>query len=255
MPTIKDKLNFSYDGIWSNSFGLIHVSLDSSMFEETFVASREIVETKVRGNSKPLYHGLEESPLQFDMVIAFENEYTDDDIDNVVGWLFKNHYRPLYFEGKEDRVYMAMPVGDANIVHTGLKQGYFTITMRCDSSKIYSPTILSDLVTVVGTSTVSIENYGHYEIYPEISIRKNGAGTVTIESLDDDGDIFEVRDLTNQEDIYINCEKEIIETDLIGFYRYDKLVGEFPRLGFGVNRFKVTGDCTIQFRYTKKYKF
>jgi phage-related protein len=255
MPTIKDKLYFCFDGIWSNSYGLLHVALDSSMFEETLVASREIVETKVKGNDKPLYHSMESSPLEFDMVVAFERDFTDSDIDNIIGWLFKDHYRPLFFEGREDRVYMAMPVGDARITHNGLKQGYFTITMRCDSSKIYSPTITTDLVTVVGTSTISVENYGHFEIYPEISIRKNGIGTVVIESLDDGGNIFEVRDLTNLEDIYLNCEKEIIVTDLIGVTRYDKLIGEFPRLTFGINRFKITGDCAIQFRYVQKYKF
>lgn len=258
MPTIKDKLYFNYDGIWSSDFNLMHVVLNNDMFEEQFVASREIIETKVRGNSKPMLQGIDTSPLEFEMVVAFEKAYTDENIDAIVRWLFKDYYRPIYFQGKEDKVYMAMPVDDASIVHNGLNEGYFTITMRCDSSNVYSPTVLTDMETVTGTNTISLQMDGHFDIYPEISIKKIGAGTVTIESLDDDGSIFEVRDLTDQEDIYINSEKEIIETDIIGVYRYNKIIGEFPRLVYGnngLNRFKITGDCEIQFRYKNKYLF
>jgi phage-related protein len=255
MPTIKDKLYFNFDGISSKTYNLLHVVLDSSMYDETLVASREIVETKVKGSNKPMLHSVDESPLQFEMTLAFERAYTDNDIDAVIRWLYKDYYRPLYFEGKESRVYMCMPVEDSNIVHNGLNEGYVTITMRCDSSNVYSPIVTTPLTTVTTTSTITIQNDGHYDVYPEISIKKNGVGTVVIESLDDGGNIFEVRDLTDQEDIYINCEKEIIETNLIGTYRYDKIVGEFPRLVYGTNRLKVTGACTIQVRYKKKYRF
>ena len=255
MPTIKDKLHFNFDGVWSNEYGLINVVLGSGMYEETLVASRDLNETKVKGNSKPMLHGIEDSPLQLEMVLAFEEGYTDETVDAIIRWLFVDYYRPLYFEGKEDKVYMCMPVDSPQIAHNGLNEGYFTLTMRCDSSNVYSPIVTTDLETVIGTKTITIENDGHFDIYPEISIKKNGIGTVTIESLDDDGEIFEVRDLTNQEDIYINSAKEIIETDLMGTYRYDKIIGEFPRLVYGQNRFKITGDCTIQFRFKNRYRF
>lgn len=255
MPTIKDKLRFNYDGVWSDTYGLIHVVLDNGMFEESFGASREIVETEVKGSNKPLHHGFTESPLAFDMTIAFKGTWKDEDIDKIIMWLYKNSYKPLYFEGSEDRVFMCTPVDQPTIVHNGLKQGYFTIQMRCDSSNLYSPHITTPLTNVTTTSTITINSNSHYDIFPEISIKKTGAGVVTIESLDDGNNIFEVRDLTDQEDIYINCEKEIIETDIVGVYRYDKIIGEFPKILNGSNRFKITGACQIQFRFKNKYRF
>lgn len=258
MPTIKDKLYFNFDGIWSNDFKLLNVVLDSSMYDEQFVATREIVETKVKGNAKPMLHSVDTSPLQFEMNIAFESAYTDDDIDKIIRWLFVDYYRPLYFEGKEDKVYMAMPVDDSTIVHNGLNEGYVTISMRCDSSNVYSPTVTTDVETVTGEKTIQINMDGHFDTYPEISIKKLGAGVVTITSLDDDGSIFEIRNLTNMEDLYINCEKEIIQTDIVGVYRFGDVIGEYPRLVFGlngINRFKVEGDCEIQFRYKNLYRF
>ena len=256
MPTIKDKLHFNFDGIWSHAYKLIHIVLDSGMYEETFVAERNIVETNINGSDKPLLHRVETSPLEFDMTIAFEEGFSDNTINQIIQWLFQDdYYRPLYFEGKEDRVYYCMPVGEPSIIHNGLSQGYFNITMRCNSSRIYSPVNITQNETITTNKTITIVNDGHYDIFPEISIVKNGAGHIVIESLDDNNDIFEIRDLTNMEDLYLNCEKEIIETDLTGVTRYNKLNGEFPRILIGTNRFKITGACTIQFRYKKNYKF
>lgn len=255
MPTIKDKLAFNFNGVSSDQFGLVHISLDNGMYEETFVSSRELVETKSKGSNKALLHSIDDSMLEFDMTIAFENKYTDNDIDGIIRWLFVDQFKPLYFEGSENKVYMCLPTGDASIIHNGLNEGYFTIHMRCDSSNVYSQYITSNLETITTNKTITIENNGHFDVYPEISIKKNGAGKITIESLDNYGAIFEVLNLTNQEDIYINCEKETIETDLLGTYRYDDLIGEFPKLVYGSNRLKITGACTIQLRYKNKYRF
>lgn len=256
MPTIKDKLYFNFDGVSSRNYNLLHIVTDSGMYDEAMVASRELVETKVKGNNKPMLHSIDDAPLSFAMMIAFEVAYTDANIDSIIKWLFVDYYKPLYFEGKESKIYMCMPVDSAQIIHNGLNQGYFTINMRCDSSNVYSPLVNTSIETVTSTpKTITVTSDSHFDVYPEISIVKNGIGTIIIESLDDGGNIFEVRDLTNLEDIYLNCEKEIIETDILGTYRYDKIIGEFPRLIFGANRFKITGACTIQFRYKNKYRF
>ncbi|UGO51068.1 tail protein [Bacillus phage vB_BanS_Nate] len=256
MPTIKDKVHFNFNGVSSRTHKVMHVVLDSGMYEENFVASRELNETTVRGNKKPMLHSVEETPLEFEMVIAVDGKYTDAQIDGIIRWLWTDYYKPLYFEGKENKVYYCMPIGDASIVHNGLSRGYFTITMRCDSSLVYSPTMTTSSTTVTTTpQTITINSDSHFDVYPEISIKKSGVGHVTLEFLDDKGNIFEVRDLTNAEDIYINCEKEIIQTDIIGVYRYDKIVGHFPRLLYGQNRVKITGACQIQFRYKNTYRF
>lgn len=255
MPTIKDRLYFTFNGVSSKTFGLIHVNTDSGMYDEALGADRSINETGVKGSRKPLHNGIDESPLSFDMTIAFEGKFTDAKVDSVIRWLFVDYYKPLYFEGKESKVFYCMPVGDPRIIHNGLMQGYITIQMRCDSSQIYSPLVTSTLETITGSRTITINSDSHYPVLPEISIKKSGAGTVSIQSIDDGNAIFEIKDLTNAEDIYLNCERETIQTDIVGVYRFDKITGEFPRLLYGANRFKITGDCTIQFRYKNLYRF
>lgn len=257
MPTIGESLHFNYDGKSSKDFGVIHISLDGGMFEETFVAPRVINETRIRGNDTPLFHSIEEEPLEFDLPIAFTKKFTDEDIDKVIIWLFQDKYKPLYFEDKPEKIFYCMPVSESYIVHNGLKEGYVTLRMRCKSSKIESPlyqTPRYDLSENEGEFKITIENKGHVEVYPEISIEKIGDGHITIMK---NGEIFEIRDLTNREQIYINTEKEIIETDIVGVYRYDNVVGDYHDmvLSLGVNEFIVKGKCKIAFRYKFKYRF
>lgn len=257
MPTIKDSLYFNYDGKSCKDFGLMHINLDSGMFEETLVADRTINETSIRGSDTPLFHSVEEEPIEFQMAIAFQDKFTDEDIDKVILWLFQSRYKPLYFEDKPNKIFQCMPTGDSSIAHNGLKEGYVVINMRCKSSKIESPMNLTptyDLSNNEGKFPITITNDGHVEIFPEISIEKIGNGHITIMK---DGEIFEIRDLTNLEKIYINTEKEIIETDILGVYRYENVVGEFHdmMLSTGVNNFTVEGKCKITFRYKFKYRF
>lgn len=258
MPTIKESLYFNYNGISCRDYNLMSVNVNGSgMFEEVFHTSRNINETKIKGNDTPLFNGIDEDSLQFELTIAFTKEYTDTDIDNIIVWLFQDNYKPLYFEDKPNKIYYCMPSGEARISHTGLKQGYLTIAMKCKSSKIYSPqqlTPLYDLSVNSSGYTFSINNTGHTDIYPEISITKIGDGVLTFTK---DGEIFEIRNLTNLEQIYINCEKEIIETDAVGISRYDDVIGDYfdMMLKRGSNSIKVDGTCKVQFRYVFKYKF
>src|SRR5690606_34547459 len=182
-------------------------------------------------------------------------KFDDNLIDEVIVWLFKDYYRPLYFENNPNKIYYCMPVGEASIVHNGLKEGFITVSMRCKSSRVMSPVFTTETYDFSsGTGSLSISNEGHFEIYPELSIVKIGDGHVTITK---NGEIFEVRDLTNLEEIYIDSRKELIESDIVGVYRYDNVVGDFHDLAMdlGNNTYNIQGSCKISFRYSFKYRF
>jgi phage-related protein len=252
--TIKDSLYFSLNNVSCRNFGLMQVNLSGGLFEEQLHANRNIIETKVANNDTPLFHGVEESPLEFDMMIAFEDEFTDNDINDVVLWLFQENYKELIFDNKPDKVFMAMVIGDSNLIHNGLKNGYITLRIRCKSSNINSPVITTDTYHVVGTQQIVINNSGHKDIYPEISIT-NATGEVKIVNETISTDIFKLTDMIVTDDIYINCQKEIVETGVTGYYIYDRVFGNYPRLIKGINTLKITGNCDIQLRYRLKYKF
>lgn len=257
MPTIKEKLHFNYDGIMSSQFGVINIVLDGGLYEETYVASREIVETEIRGGN-PILHDIQRKPLEFDLTIAFEDGFTDEKLEQVTDWLFKDYYRPLYFVGKENRVFMCMPIDDSSIMHNGVQQGYVNLKMRCNSPYLYSQEITTSNTTVGATPVeVTIESDTHIPVFLELSILKQGTGSVRIETLDSNGvvvDTFLITTLAHLENVYIDGKKELIKSDIVGMYRYDMLVGAFPKIKKGTNKFRITGNCGIQFRYKNKYK-
>lgn len=259
MATIKDKLYFNFNGISSKTFGLVHVELGNGMYDETLVANRTINETKQVNNDQPIFNGLEYEPLSFELNLAFEKGFNSTLIDDVIRWLFTDYYKPLYFEGNEEKIYYCMPEGNSSITHNGLEQGYVTITMRCKSSKLTSPLKMTQeqIVPSSGSTTVTINNTGHETVYPEISFTKTGSiGEVVIRK-NSTNEIVRVKNLKVNESIYIDTFKEIIETNAIGTYRYNDVYGDFRELELttGQNTYTITGAGKIQFRYRLKYKF
>lgn len=257
MALIRDKISFFYDGVSSKNFDLVSVTLDNGLYEEQFVADREIVETGIRGGN-PILHSIEGQPLEFELILAFEKDFTEEKLDAVVEWLYKDYYRPLYFEGAESRQYMCMPVESSSLAHNGIQQGYFKVKMRCNSQYLYSPTKITTN-TVVGVTPVIIEidSDTQVELYPELSILKEGSGSVRIEKLDESNQViqtFLLENLSHMENLYVNGKREIIQTDIIGVYRYDSVFGRYLSITKGNNRFRVTGNCNIQFRYQNIYK-
>lgn len=256
MPTVKDKLHFNFDNTSSREFNVINVNIGSGLYEEQLIPDREIVETETDGSDTPIFHKVKETPSSFGMVLGFENKFTDEEIDDVILWLFQDYYKPLYFEDKPDKVMYCMAVGSPSIVHNGNGEGYIALEMRMDSTRIVSRTRLSEEHIVENTKNIDLVNNGHVKIYPEISIEKDGNGH--IELINENAMVLQIRDLADKEKIYINCEKEIIESDIPGVYRYDDVTGHFDYLGLKqrrTTRIRVRGSCKIQFRYRFKYKF
>ena len=63
--------------------------------------------------------------------------------------------------------------------------------------------------------------------------------------------------LKNNESIYIDSDREIIESDIINTYRYNNIVGEFEylKLKNALNNIVISGGaCIVQIKYTNRYK-
>lgn len=137
-------IHFSYDGVYSSDMGLLNCKIDGGMFEETFLPSRDIRETKVKGRDKPYFQSIGLEPLSFKLTFAFENGYDERRIREVARWLMQPFYKPFYTVDNPNRIFYCMLEGDSNLVHNGLKQGYITLNMRCDSPYSYTPKSLKE---------------------------------------------------------------------------------------------------------------
>jgi phage-related protein len=251
---IKDSLYFVYDEVNSMDFGIMNVSISEGLYEEPFLATRTIKEFKVRGNDRPYFSEIQRDPLSFSLSFYFENGWDDELISQVKQWLNQDYYKPLIFSEQPDKVYYALIIDSPSVTHNGLKQGYVTLNVRCDSPYSYSPELMTPLYTFSDSevNNLTINNSGDCTIYPQIYITKIGDGDLTIDNYNG-GNTFKFTNLADQEKLYIHCEKEYIETSIPDFYRYDSFNGNYMILQYGKNPLKITGKCSIQFQYQFKF--
>lgn len=254
MP-IKEGLTFVYDGISSSEKGLINVSIDGGLFEESFLPQRKIEEVKVRGNDKPYFSHVDKEPLSFDLEFAFEDGFTKSQLRDVARWLDQDYYREFYFPDYPSRRLFCMVNDSSDLIHNGDGEGYIKLTMRCDSSYSYSQEYLTPEIdftmNVAEGTNYEFQNAGDVLLKPELWITKVGDGDVTIENTSD-GEIFQFTGLKDGEQVYINNKREEIETDLAGVYRYDNFNDTYLYLLVGRNILNVKGDCKLRFRHRFK---
>lgn len=316
--TIRETTDFYYNSIYSVDMNIINVSIESGMQSEPFVASRQILEQRVKGNSKPYFMGIQEEPLSFKVRFAWEETWDNDSIQEIKRWLIQDTYKELYFTDDTTRRYWAMVVEDSTLVHNMLKQGYCELNFRCSDAYAYSAQYLSsvintgesdeaatgttdtniylplhgmntgqwimnqtenDAVRVVAiadpdnltvtaitgmtagnqilkftnaTALTTFTNSSDIAILPEMEIFQIGTNDVTISNTTN-GEYITFSGLENEETVYINGELEQILSDVTGTYRYDAMTGSFLRMEYGVNNLELTGDFTLQLRYSFKF--
>jgi phage-related protein len=244
---IRESLYFSFAGRKSTEFPIYNVSISDGLFEEPLTSGKAINEVTVRGNPKPYFIEARREPKTFPLRFAFHETWNDEMIDEIVRWLDVDFYEPLFFSSNIDRVFYAMPVDGIQQIHNGLKQGYITLNMRCDSPFSYSHQLVTPWID--SNETIEIPNKGHFPIAPQIWIQKVGDGDLTISNTSVQTEEFTFHNLKDKEEIYIDCENEIIESSLPNVYRYDDFNDKYLILPYGLNTLKVQGNAKLKFEY------
>ena len=186
------------------------------------------------------------------MSFAFENTWDDKLIRDVARWLSQDSYKPLWFTEDPGRIFYCMFIDDAQLIHNGLKQGYITLKMRCDSPYTYSPVLTKgwlNFSTITAPTTFEFVNDGDVTLKPELWIKKVGSGEVTIVNQTNGNETFSFSSLIDNETVYVDNEAEYIETDLANTYRYGVFNNKYLKLVRGKNVLQVTGKCQLNFRY------
>lgn len=253
---IRESEYFEYAGRRSTEFGILNVAISEGLYQESFMPNRTINETIVRGREKPYFFEVTKEPKTFQLAFYFYEGWNDNLINEIAKWLNVDFYKPLSFSADWDKVYYCMPSESTDLIHNGLKQGYLTLTMRCDSPYSYSRDQVTPWFNVSSSPfTFEIMNRGHRDIKPFIYINKIGDGDISINNMSRSNSVMKVVSLKNGEQLKINGENEIIETSLSNISRYDNFNDFYLPLYVGNNVIQVTGTCKIKLQYRLKFEF
>jgi phage-related protein len=252
----KQYLNFTKNGIYSEDMGVISCSLSSGMYEESLGANRNIVEQQNSFTDRRYFKRVSLDPIEFEMTIALMDDTDESQIDYICEWLLNDYYEELYFEDEVDKIYYCIPTSQPTITHNGMNQGYITIHMRCFDGYLYSQEITKtfDLSTnpTEGT-TITLLNDGHVEVSPLVTITMNDTSVKIINQTTNESTEFS--QLLSGEIITLDNENEEIATNQVGMYRFENHNDVFIRILPSSTQFKVTGKCTLTFKYRTKRKF
>ncbi len=94
---------------------------------------------------------------------------------------------------------------------------------------------------------IVISNESDINIYPEMIIKKVDNGDIKITNINT-SQVFEINNMTDDETVYIDNDKEIVNPYLGERFDY-----KYLQLIRGVNTLRTDGNCHIRFRYRHKY--
>lgn len=99
---------------------------------------------------------------------------------------------------------------------------------------------------------IEFVNNGDVKIRPEIWITKVGNGDFSIINTSNGNYEFKFVTLIDGETVYVNGDREYIETDLALTYRYSNFNDNYLEFLRGINVLRVAGNAKIQFRHQFK---
>ncbi|RNB52673.1 hypothetical protein EDM57_21030 [Brevibacillus gelatini] len=134
---------------------------------------------------------------------------------------------------------------------TNSKHTVFQYRYVADSTVITSLPVLHDFQITVKPTYLFV-NYGDVPCKPEIWIEKIGNGDLSIINKSNNNQEFKFVDILDKELLYIDCEREHIETDINMKYRYDNFNNEYLELVTGNNLLEFVGHFKVMFRYQFK---
>ena len=257
---VSESLKFFYDGVdFYEKYNLLNIHIDSGMFQETFLASRNIKEQKIRGNNKPYFQEIEDGVLSLKLTIGFENGFDEDKLRSLARDLKKDFYRKLIFSENPERVFFAILVDEPTLVHTGNNVGYISCSFRCDSPYTYSNTYTSKLYDLSSNTSQGTEiiftNNGDLPCDAIIQVQVIDNNSFSIVNKSDSGKTISFSSLSDNEIITIDTENEEVETSLPDLHRFSNMTGDFYDFPIGINRLQIFGNIILQFKYEFKRLF
>lgn len=215
------------------------------------------IETQDSINGSIYMTGFKNSRATLDVELARVDKYgntteiTDGDMDELARILFCAEDGILEVNGL---VYYGSFI-DGTSWRNGANHGYVCLKFEMLSPYAYSP-ILNNYNEIVNEEIIEIYNYSNAEEYTylDLIVVQGGIVPITINNLSI-GESVKINNLAKDEEVEIHSETKDIFSKTYptkNVFKDFEYTRYFPRLRYGKNRIKVTGNCTIIFKHQEK---
>jgi hypothetical protein len=135
---------------------------------------------------------------------------------------------------------------------TPLKSSRIKFRVILETTSPTSTPLFSNITFDI-TPIVVFNNKGNAVCTPEIWITKHGNGNFSIVNTSHNNETFAFAGLIDDETVYVNNERQDIQTSLAVTYRYKDFNDNYLEFPPGINVLKINGNATIRFRYQLPY--
>lgn len=245
--------HFIFNGIKSADMGQYLIRTKGGAVSSPFFGGQSVQEDKMKGKLTPYHFGTELQPIEFTIEISpLDEEWTPQRRNEIGRWLVHDTYKPFQTADDLGKYYYCIVTEAPNFELYGNK-GFIPITFRCNSAYAWSPTYIDnfDLSTNSTTAIIELNNLSNINknYRPKIQIELvDGETNVQIRNLSNGGEVLAFTGLSPNETISVDCENEIIVSDLFGSNPFSKFNKVFLELVYGTNQLEITGKVKLWFK-------
>ena len=240
---------FTYDGVFSGTYGLIIADFDDSVQANTAAFSPVLNTTKPVSLHRFYHNGIAyEAPPEFQFSILSEAIISDVLRREILSWLVgRNQFKELkvHQPDLEDYTYKCVFTNTEIIYINGHCHG-FKVTANFDSHFAYgTPTV--KVIPNAGTHTVTIINNSDIvDDYTYPMVKFIGTGVEIINQTDDPNRVFKFEGLASTEEVTVDNEAKFISSNT-----GDQKLGNFTskkwlRLRKGINTLQITSNGRVE---------
>lgn len=245
---------FEYNGISSDTMGVMLVSINTGFLQRNFGLQKTINREKLRHKDLSIHYNSEKQTYPIPITICKINghePWTDDEWMQVSQWLFPDdQFHEFISEDHQDLIYM-LQFTKGSFSDNYNNEGYIELESEMQYPYLLSQLMLSeyDLTDNNTTTIIEIENRANAVdyYYPIIQFETQDITNLKIKNLTVGGEETIFNNLTANEILSVDNENQQIESST-GDERVSNFNFVFTRLTFGINRLEVTGKGVLKIR-------
>lgn len=256
--------DFTYNGIHSSTYGVSIVKTSGGLIGTPMAGGKNISEEYIGYRDKPFFYKTDMQPMQFSITFSIVDVDSWDmsTRKSVFEWLYSPR---IYADFKSDddyddveevynKLYKIIFTSPLEFNTSDLTNGYFTLTAQsfpfAFTEVVTQNETISSSPTVVNINNpTNVRLYdNNFYYYPKLYIDLTGASTsIRIVNTSDSNREFELTNLELLEELYVDNELKVINTDEPNTNRINDLTNkQWFRLVQGDNILNVYSTCTLQ---------
>jgi len=137
---------------------------ENDMYQEELSGSRRVIMNKIPGRDRPYFYKVDHEVLEFNMLLAFEETVSEENLKLVVDWLYQDEYKKLEFgndnagDSFQNRYFNVIFTNKPTVkyVYVGDRiQGFIKLHAQCNSSTGFEEEIIN-----IEDGTATLDNTG-----------------------------------------------------------------------------------------------